>query len=156
MCLNLCNPTDCSKLGSVYFTISQSLFKFRSIELVVLYNYLILCHPLHLLSSVFPSIRVFSMSRLFTSVGQSTGTSASACPSNEYSRLIFLKIESFHLLTVQGTLKSLLWHHSLKTSVLWHSVFFMVQLLHPYLITGKTIALRIQTYVGKLPTSIEP
>ena len=102
-----------------------------------------------------PASGSFPVSRLFTSVGQSTGTSASACSSNEYSRLIFFKIEWFHLLTVQGTLKSFLQHHSLKGPVLWHSVFFMVQLLHLYLITGKTIALRIQTYVGKLPISLE-
>ena len=90
------------------------------------------------------------MSQLFSSGGQNTGASASACLSGEYSGLIFLKIDRFDLLAVRGTLRSLLQHRSSKASVLWHSAFFMVQLSHPYLTTGKAIALTIQTFVGKV------
>ena len=89
------------------------------------------------------------MSQLFSSGGQSIGTSASAIsPFNEYSGLIFFKIDWFDLLAVQGTLKSLLQHHSSKASILCHSAFFMVQLSHPYMTPGKTIAFTIKTFVG--------
>ena len=90
------------------------------------------------------------MSQLFASGGQSIGVSASACPSNEYSGLISFRIDWFDLLVVQGTLKSLLEHHSSKASILWHSTFFMVQLSYPYMTTGKTIALTRQIFVSKV------
>ena len=97
-----------------------------SIQSVMPSNHLILCHPLFLLPSIFPSIGVFSISQLFVSGDQSIG--ASACPSNEYSGLISFRIDWFDLLAVQGTLKSLLQDHSLKASILKCSAFFMVQL----------------------------
>ena len=112
-------------------------------------------HPLpspSLASSIFPSIRSSQMSQLFESGGQSIGASAlaSVLPmNNEYSGLIPFRIDLFDLLAVQGTLKSLLQHHSSKVSVLWRSAFFMVQLSHPYMTTGKTIALTRRTFVGK-------
>ena len=130
---------------------SQSLLKLMSIESVMPSNYLILCHPLLLLPSIFPSIRVFPVTSLFTSGGQSTGASSSASVlPDEYSELISFIIDWLDLLAVQGTLKSLLQHHSSKASVLWDSAFFMVQLSHPYMTTEKTIALTIQTFVGKV------
>ena len=101
-------------------------------------NYLILCRPLLLLPSIFPSIRVFSNeSALLIRWPKYWSFSFSIIPSNEYSGLIFFRIDWFDLLAVQGTLKSLLQHHSSKTSVLWHSVFFMIQLPHLYMTTGK-------------------
>ena len=115
-------------------------------------NHLILCYPLLLLSSIFPSIRVFLMSRLFPRSGQIIGPSASALvlPVNEYSRLISFRIDWFDLIAVQGTLKSLFQHHSSKASILLYSAFFMVQLSHPYMTNGKTIALTRWTFVGKV------
>ena len=104
------------------------------------------CRPCLLLPSIFPSIRVFSKDQFFTSGGQSFSFSIS--PSNEYSRLISFRIDWFDLLAVQGTLKSLLQHHSSKASILWCSAF-VVQLSHPYMTTGKTIPLNIQTFVSK-------
>ena len=108
-------------------------------------NYLILCHRLLLLPSIFPSIRVFSndspMShQLFTSGGQSTGVSASTSVL-EHSGLVSFRMDWFDLLAVQGTLKSLLQHHSLKASILWCAAYFIVQVSHPYMTTGKTMAL---------------
>ena len=125
-----------------------------SIESVMPSNYLILCHRLLLLPSIFPSIRVFSndspMShQLFTSGGQSTGVSASTSVL-EHSGLVSFRMDWFDLLAVQGTLKSLLQHHSSKASILWHSAFFVVQVSHPYMTTGKTIALTRWTFVGKV------
>ena len=111
-------------------------------------NYLILCHTL-LLPSIFPSSRVFSNGSALH-IRWPKDWSFSFNPSSEYSRLISFRIEWFDLLAVQGTLKSLLQHHSLKASILWHSAFFMVQLSHPYMTTGKTIALTIWTFVGKM------
>ena len=109
----------------------------------------VLCRPLLLLPSIVPSIRAFPMSQ-FSSGDQSIGVSASASsPSNEYSGLISFRIDWFDLLVVQGTLKSLLQHHSSKASVFRCSPFFMVQLSHPYMTTGKTITLPIQTF-GKV------
>ena len=111
-------------------------------------QHLVLCHPLLLLPSVFPSIRVYSNeSVLCIRWSKYWGFSFNISPSNEYSGLISFRIDWFDLLAVQGTLKSLLQHHSSKASVLWHSAFLMVQLLHPYMTTGKTIAL---TFVGKV------
>jgi len=121
-----------------------------SIELVMSSNHLILSHPLLLLSSIFPSIRIFPMSLFFTSGGQSLGASASACPSNEYSGLISFSTDWLDLFAVQGTFKSLLQHHSSKASILQRSAFFIVQLSHPYMTTGKTIALTRWTFVGKV------
>ena len=114
-------------------------------------NHLILCCPIHLLSSVFPSIRAFSNeSILHIRWPKHWSFSFSISPPNEYSGLISFRIDRFNLLAVQGTLKSLLQHHSSKASVLWHSAFFMVQLSHPYMTTGKTIALTRWTFVGKV------
>ena len=114
-------------------------------------NHLILCCPLLLLPSIFPSIRVFSNeSFLHIRWPKYWSFSFSISPSNEYSGLISFRIDCFDLLAVQGTLKSLLQHHSSKVSILWHSAFFMVQLLHPYMTTRKTMALTRWTFVGKV------
>ena len=118
---------------------------------MILSNHLILCRPLLLLPSVFPSIRVFSNeSVLCIRWPKFWSFSFSISLSNEYSGLISFRIDWFDLLGVQGTLKSLLQHHSLKASVLWRSAFFIVQLSHPYMTTGKTIALTRRTFVGKM------
>ena len=114
-------------------------------------NHLILCHYLLLLPSIFPSIRAFSSeSVLRIRWPKYWSFSFSISPSNEYSRLISFSIDWLHLLAVQGTLKSLLQHHSSKVSIFQHSAFFMIQLSHPYLTTGKTIALTRRTFVGKV------
>ena len=114
-------------------------------------NHLILCHPLHLLPSIFPKIRVFSNeSVLRIRWPRYWSFSFSISPFNEYSGLISFRIDWLDLLAVQGTLKSLLQHHSSKASILWCSAFFMVQLLHPYMTTGKTRALTRWTIVGKV------
>ena len=121
-----------------------------SIALVMPSNHLILCHPLLLLPSIFPSIRVFSdESVLRIRWPKHWSFCFSISPSNEYSGLIFFMIDRLDLLAVQGTLKSLCQHHSSKASSLRHSGFFIVQLSHPYMTTGKTIALTRQTFVGK-------
>ena len=113
-------------------------------------NCLILCHPL-LLPSIFPSIRVFSNeSVLCIRQPNFWSCSFSISPSNEYSGLISFRIDWLDLLAVQGTLKSLLQHHSSKASILWCSAFFLIQLSHPYMTTGKTIALTRWTFVGKI------
>ena len=120
-------------------------------ELVMTPNHLILCHPLLLLPSAFPSIRVFSNeSVLYISWPKYWSFSFRMSPSNEYSRLIYFNTDWFDLLSVQGTLKSLLQHHSSKASILQLSAFLMVQLSCPYMTTGKTIALTRQTCVGKV------
>ena len=140
---------DCST--SLSFTVSQNLLKLLSIELVTPSNRLILCHPLHLLPSIFPSIRVFSSElALCIRWSKNWSFSFSISPSNESSGLISFSIDWFDLLIVQGTLKSLLKHHSSKASVLHCSAFFMVQLSHPYTTTGKTIALTLWTFVSKM------
>ena len=130
------------KYTSLSFSISQSLLKLMSIELVMPSNHLILCHPL-LLPSIFPSIRVFLMSQFFASGGQSIGVSSfSISPSDKYSGLISFRMDWFWLpCHPQGTLKSLIQNHSSKASVFWHSAFFTAQLSHPYMTIGKTIAL---------------
>ena len=121
-----------------------------SIELMMLSNHLILCHPPLLLSSVFPSIRVFSNeSALHSRWPKYWSFSFSISPSNEYSGLISFRIDWFDL-AVQGTLKSLLQHHSSKASILWHSALFMVQLSYPYMTTRKTKTLTIWTFVNKV------
>ena len=122
-----------------------------SIELVISSNHLILCHLLLLLSSVFPSIRVFSNVSVFCMWWPKYWSfSFSICPFNDYSGLISLRIDWFDFLAVQGIFKSLLQHHSSKASILWLSAFFTVQLSHPYMTTGKTIALIRLTFVGKV------
>ena len=122
-----------------------------SIESVMPSSHLTLCCPLLLLPSIFPSIRIFSNeSVLHIRWPKYWSFSFSISPSNEYSGLISLRIDWFDLLAVQGTLKSLLQHHSSKASILRHSAFFMVQLSHPYMTTGKTIALTRWTFVGKI------
>ena len=131
------------------FTISLSLLKFMSIEMVMLCNYLTLCHPLILLPSIFLSIRVFS-SELVLHIRWPKHHSFSISPCNEYSGLISFRIDWFYLIAVQGTLNSLLQHHSLKASILQCSAFFIVQLSHPYMTTEKTIALTIQAFIGKV------
>ena len=114
-------------------------------------NHLILCHPLLLPPSIFPSIRVFSNdSVLRIRWPKYWSFSFSISPSHEYSGLISFRIDWLDLLAVQGTLKSLLQHHSSKASVLWHSAFFIAQLANPYMTTGKTITLTRQTFVGKV------
>ena len=134
--------------ASMSFTISRSLLKCMCIESVMPSNYLILCHPLLLLSSNFPSNRVFS-SELAFHIKWPKYWSFSISPSNEYSEFISFRIDWFGLLAIQGTLKSLLQYHSSKASIFWHSAFFMVQLSHPYMTTVKTITLTIWTYTGK-------
>ena len=114
-------------------------------------NHLILCHPLLLLPSIFPSIGVFSNeSVLRIRCPKYWSFSFNISPSSEHSGLISFRMNWLDLLAVQGTLKSLLQHHSSKASILWRSAFFMVQLVHPYMTTGKTIALTRQTFVGKV------
>ena len=132
-------------------TNSQSPPKPMSIELVMPSNYLILCHPLLLLPSIFPNIRVFSNeSALSISWPKYWSFSFNISPSNEHPGLISFRIDWLNLLAVQGTLKSLLQHHSSKASILWRSAFFTVQLSHPYMTTGKTIALTRWTFVDKV------
>ena len=120
-----------------------------SIESVMLCNHLILCHPFLLLHLLFHSIRVFS-SESAHHIRWSKYWSFSITPSNEYLGLISFRTDWFDLLAVQGTLKSLLQLHYLKTSILWFSAFLMVQFLHPYIITGETIALTIRMFVSKV------
>ena len=122
-----------------------------SIKSVMPSNHLILCCLLLLPLSIFPSLRSFPMSQFFASGGQSIGVSFSISPSNEYSGLISFRVDWLDLLAVQGTLKSFLQHHSSKASNLRHSAFFTVRLSHPYMTTGKTIALTRQAFfVGKV------
>ena len=122
-----------------------------SIELVMPSSHLILCHPLLLLPSIFPSIRVFSNeSVLHIRWPKYWSSSFSISPSNEYSGLISFRMDWMDLLAVQGTFKNLLQHHSSKVSILWQSAFFIVQISHPYVTTGKTIALTRWTFVGKV------
>ena len=122
-----------------------------SIESVMPSNHLILCHPLLVLSSIFPSIRVFSNElALRMKWPKCRSFSFNISPSNEYSGLISFRMDWLDLLAVEGALKSLLQHHSSKAPILWRSAFFIVQLSHPYRTTGKTIALTRRTFVGKV------
>ena len=142
---------DCSMPGFLVLNNSQSLLKLMSIESVMPSNHLILCCPLILLPSIFPSIRVFSNeSVLHTRWPKYWSFSFSISPSDKYSGLISFRMDWFDLLAVQGTLKTLLQHYSSKASILQHSAFSIVQLSHPYMTTGKTIALTIRTFVGKV------
>ena len=138
-------PWTAAHQASLFVTNSQSLLKLMSIESVISSNHLLLCRPL-LPPSIFPSIRVFSNeSVLRIRWPKCWSFSFSISPSNEYSGLMWLD-----LLAVQGTLKSLLQHHSSQASILWYSAFFIVQLSHPYMTTGKTIALTKRTFVNKV------
>jgi len=146
-CLTLCDPTDCSMPG--FPVLHQSLLILMSTELVMPSNHLILCPPLLLLPSIFPSIRVFSNESVIQ-IRWPKYWGFSFSPSREYSGLISFRIDWFDFLAVQGILKSLLQHHSWKASILWRSAFFMVQLSHPYTTTGKTIALTRWAFAGKV------
>ena len=144
-------PWTAACQASPSFTKSQGLLKLMSIKSMMPSNHLILCCPLLLLPSVFPRIRVFSNELvLCIRWPKYWSFSLSVIPSKEYSGLISFRINWCDLLAVEGTLKNLLQHHSSKASVLWHSAFFIVQLSHPCMTTGKTIALTRQTLVGKI------
>ena len=144
-------PWTAARQASLSITNFQSLLKPMSIVSVMAFNHLILYRPLLLLPSIFPSIRSFQISQLFASGGQSIKSfSFSISPSNEHPGLISFRMDWLDLLAVQGTLKSLLQHHSSKASILRCSAFIIVQLSHPYMTTGKTIALTRQTFVGKV------
>ena len=137
--------------ASLSITNPRSLLKLMFIELVMPSNHLILCHPLFLPSSIFPSIRVFSNELvLHIRWPKYWSFSFSISPSNEYSGLISFRIDWLDLLAVQGTLKSLLQHHSSKASILQWSAFFIFQLSHPYMTTGKTKALNRRIFVGNV------
>ena len=143
-------PRSAARQASLSITNSQRLLKLISIKSVMSSNHLILCHPL-LPPSIFPSIRVFSKkSVLCIRWPKYWSFSLSTSPSNEYSGLISFRMDWLDLLAVQGTLKSLLQHHNSKASVLQCSAFYMVQLSHPCMTTGKTIALMRWTFVGKI------
>ena len=144
-------PWTTAHQASLSITNSWSLLKLMSIELVMPSNHLILCHPLLLPPSIFPSIRVFhNESVLHIRWPKYWSFSFNISPSNEYSGLISFRMDWLDLLAVQGTLKSLLQHHTSKTWILQCSAFFIVQLSHPYMTTGKTIAFIRQTFVGKV------
>ena len=140
-CPTLFDPMECSMPGLPVHQQLPDFLKLMSTELVMPSNHLILCHPLFLLPSIFPSIRVFSNeSALCNRWPKYRSLSISISPFNEDSGLISFRMDSLDLLAVQGTLKSLLQHHSSKASILLCSAFFIVQLSHPYMTTGKTIA----------------
>ena len=142
-------PRTAAHQASLSITSSQSPPKPMSIESVMPSNHLILCCPLLLLSSIFPSIRVFSNeSALCIKWPKYWSFCFNICASNEHPGLISFRMDWLDLLAVQGTLKSLLQHHSLKASILRHSAFFIVQLSHPYVTTGKTIALTMWTFAA--------
>ena len=144
-------PWTSAHQASLSITNSGSLPKLMSIESVMPSDHLILCRPLLLLSSIFPSIRVFSNeSALRIRWPKYWSFSFNISPSKEHPGLISFKMDWLDILTVQGTLKSFLQHHSSKASILWCSAFFIVQLLHPYMTTGKTTALTRRTFLGKV------
>ena len=144
-------PWTAAHQASLSITNSQSLLKHLSVESVMPSNHLILFCPLLLPPSIFSSIKVFANeSVLHIRWPKYWSFSLSISPSNEYSGLISFRMDWLDLLAVQGTLKSLLQHHSLKASILWHSAFFIVQLSHAYVTTGKTTALTRWTFVGKV------
>ena len=151
VCDSLCPPWTAACQAFLSITNSHSLLRLTSIESVMPSNHLILCHPLLLPPSIFPSIRVFSNeSVLHIRWPKYWSFSFSISPSNEYAELISFRMDWLDLLAVQGTLKSLLQHHCSEVSILWLSAFFMVQLSHPYMTTGKTIALTRWTFIGKV------
>ena len=144
-------PWTAAHQASLSIINSQSLLKFMSIESVMPSNHLILCCSLLLLPSIFPSIRVVSNESVLPIRWPNYWSfSFNISPSNEHPRLISFRMDWLDLLAVQGTLKSLLQHHSSKASILQLSDFFIVQLSHPYMTTGKTIALTRQIFVGKV------
>ena len=144
-------PWTVAHQPSLSITNSWSSLKLLSIESVMPSNHCILCCPHLLLPSIFPSIGVFSNeSVLHIRWPKYWNFSFSISSSNEYSGLISFRMDQLDLLAVQGTLKSLLQHHSSKASILWHSAFFIVQLSHPYMTTGETIALTRLTFVGNV------
>ena len=144
-------PWTAARQASLTFTISGSLLKLMSVESVVPSNDFIFCHPLLLLPSIFPSIRVFSRElALHIRWLKYWIFSFSISPSSGHSGLISFWIDWFDLLAVQRILNSLLQHHNLNASILWRLAFFMVQLSHPYMTTGKAIALTIRTFVSKV------
>ena len=148
---NSVTPWAAAHQASLSITNSQSLLKLMSNELVVPSNHLVLCHPLLLPPSIFPSIRVFSNeSVLCIRWPKYWSFSFSICSCNEYSGLISFRVDWLDLPAAQWTLKSLIQYHSSKTSILWCSAFFIVQLSHPYMTTGKTKALIRWTFVGKV------
>ena len=150
-CPTLCDPMNCSTPGPLFITSSRNSLKLMSIESVMPSSHLILCHPLFLLPPIPPSIRVFSNeSTLHMRWPKYWRFSFSISPSKEYPGLISFRMDWLDLFAVQGTLKSLLQHHSSKASILWRSAFFTVQISHPYMTTGKTITLTRRTFVGKL------
>ena len=144
-------PWTAAHQASLSITNSRSLLKLMSIELLMPSNHLILCRPLLLPPSIFPSIRVFSNeSVLCIRWPKYRSFNFSISPSNEHPGMISFRMNWLGFLAVQGTLKSLLQHHSSKASILWCSAFFIVQLSHPYMTIGKTTALTRQTFVGKV------
>ena len=144
-------PWTTAHQASLSITNSWSLPKLMSIESVMPSNHLILCHPLLLLPSIFPNIRVFSNeSALHIRWPKYWSFSFNISPSHEHSGLMSLRMDWLDLLAVQGIVKSHLQHHSSKASILWLSAFFIVQLSHPYMTTEKTIALTRGTFVGKV------
>ena len=150
-CPTLCDSMDCSMPG---LPVHHQLLRFTQTHVhwvEIPSNYLILCHPLLLLPSIFPTIRTFSNeSVLHIRWPKDWSFSFSISPSNEYSGFISFRMDWLDLLAVQGTLKSLLQYHSSKASILWHSAFFIVQLSHLSMTTGNTIALTRWTFVGKV------
>ena len=141
-------PWTAARQASLSITIAENLLKLMSTESVMPSNHLILCRPLLLLPSIFPSIRVFSSeSVLHISWPKYWSFSFNISLSKEYSGLTSFRMDWSDLLAVQGALKSLLLYHSSKVSILWHSTFFIVQLSHPYMTTGKTIALTRWTFI---------
>ena len=144
------NPWTAARLASLSITTSQSLPKLISVESVMPSNHFMLCHPLLLLPSILPSIRVFSNeSVLCIWWPKYWSFRFSISPSSEYSGLIFFRIDQLDLLGVQGILKSLIQHHRSKASILRCSAFFIIQLSHPYMTTGKTIALISRPLLAK-------
>ena len=144
------NPWTAAHQASLSITNSRSPSKPMSIKSVMPSYHLILCHPLLLVPSIFPSIKIFSNeSALCMRWPKYWSFSFNISPSNEHPGLIFFRMDWLNLLAVQGTLKSLLQHHSSKASIFWHSASFTVQLSHPYMTTGKTIVLTRRAFVGK-------
>ena len=151
LCPTVCDPMNCSMPGLPVHHQFQEFTKLMSIESVMPSNHLILWHPLLLLPSIFPSIRVFSNeSVLRIRWPKYWNFSFNISPSKEHPGLISFRTDCLDLLAVQGTLNTLLQHHSSKASILWCSAFFIVQLTHPYMTTGKTIALTRWSFVGKV------
>ena len=148
---NSATPWTAGRQASLSITNSWSLLKLMFIEWVMPSNHLILCHPLLLLPSIIPSIRAFSSESVLPMRWPKYWSfSFSISPSNEYSGLISFRMDCLDLVAIQGTLNSLLQHHSSKASILRCSAFYIVQVSHPYMTTGKTIALTRWTFVGKV------